>query len=60
MDIRLTFIVAQQDVIARLMLLDQNAFQQQRFGFGMGNRHLDRADMGDQARVFAEPWFSRK
>ena len=43
------FVVAQQDVEARLEALDEVRFQQQRLGLGMGGDDLHRRGVGDHA-----------
>ena len=41
-------VVAQHDVVARLVLLDEVVFEQQRLGLGVGERDLDARDVPDQ------------
>ena len=48
-DVGITLVIAQQDVVARLEFLDQPAFQDQRLGLGMRDCDLDGLDLGDQA-----------
>ena len=46
-DVREALVVAQQDVEARLQLLDEVGFEQQRFDFGAGGDDLHRPGLGD-------------
>ena len=46
-DVGERFVVAQDDVVVRLELLDQVRFEQQRFDFGVGGDDLHRRGLGD-------------
>jgi hypothetical protein len=59
-NIGIGFIIPQQDVVLGLMLLDQIVFEDQRLGFGMGNRKLDMMDMADQGPSFGTPRVTSK
>jgi hypothetical protein len=48
LDIGKALVVAQDDVEARPVFLDQVVFQQQRLGLGLGDRDLDMPDELDQ------------
>ncbi len=47
-DERKALVVLEQDVVARLVLLDQVVFEQQRFRFRRGHRHLDARHLREQ------------
>jgi hypothetical protein len=44
---RIALVVAENDVVARLVRLDQIVLEQQRFAFGTRDRHFDARDLGD-------------
>jgi len=48
-DVGKTLVVAQQHVVARLELLDEIGFEQQRLGLGLGGDEHHRAGLGDHA-----------
>jgi hypothetical protein len=48
-DIGIAFVVAVDDVVARVLLLDERGFQDQRFILGVGHRDLDTPDLADHA-----------
>jgi hypothetical protein len=48
-DVGIALVVPVDDVVPRLLLLDQRRFQQQRLILGVGDRHLDAADLRDHA-----------
>ena len=47
-DIGVRLVVAQADVEARLVLLDEVLLRQQRLGFGVHHQRLDLIDRGDE------------
>ncbi len=49
MNVGIAFVVTQQNVVARLELLDQRTFKNQRLDLGMGHRNFDGADASHQA-----------
>ena len=48
-DVGKRLIVLEDDVVARVQLLDQVAFQQQRLGLGMGHHHFERVGLEHHA-----------
>ncbi len=52
MQIRIGFIVFQQNIVLRPVLFDQRLFKQQRLGLAGGNRHFNMMNVTDQRYRF--------